>query len=687
LVFVVIAALVLGGLGWATAAALHLEQAQQASATELARSEQVRLALWRLDSRVAPSLAREDSRPYPHYSALHSPMPALNANGQVWPVGSVFVPSPLLSAELPDWMLLHFQCDPCGAWESPQVVPEGLACSLKKPPLRLSLANVTPERAALLKELAAHNSVSDLLARLHNRGVSATEVEQEPAVPPPGEAGNLANARDNNKDNWAANQPAAPPGPRGGAGPAAQSPEHEYATRNSIQKRAMQEGRQGYLENSTQQQGGGGGFGGGGLGSLAPPLAPGPGGPAVPGGALMDKPMPAPRDEQAAAEAKRAALRLAREIAPAVREPAPVLREVRIGTMVPLWLPGPEHPERLLLAREVRVADKPMVQGVVLDWQKLEGLLRAEVSDLFPEARLVPRPEGEPNHPERAMTALPLQLDPGPSPADAPPGWTPLRIGLASAWIAALVALAAVGLGGWSLLDLSERRFRFVSAVTHELRTPMTTLRLYLDLLTSGMVRDAAHRDEYLRTLQSESDRLHRLIGNVLDFARLEKGRPKLAVQEVPAAAFLDKLRGAWAERCEGSGKRLVVESALSADAVLRTDGEMVQQIVGNLIDNACKYTREAADARLWLRARTAVGGGWVLEVEDRGPGVTPRDRRQIFRPFQRGRGVEATAGGVGLGLALAERWAALLGGRLTVQPGAEGVGACFRLELPAAGA
>ena len=136
LVFVVIAALVLGGLGWATAAALHLEQAQQASATELARSEQVRLALWRLDSRVAPSLAREDSRPYPHYSALHSPMPALNANGQVWPVGSVFVPSPLLSAELPDWMLLHFQCDPCGAWESPQVVPEGLACSLKKPPLR-----------------------------------------------------------------------------------------------------------------------------------------------------------------------------------------------------------------------------------------------------------------------------------------------------------------------------------------------------------------------------------------------------------------------------------------------------------------------------------------------------------------------------------------------------------------------
>jgi signal transduction histidine kinase len=71
------------------------------------------------------------------------------------------------------------------------------------------------------------------------------------------------------------------------------------------------------------------------------------------------------------------------------------------------------------------------------------------------------------------------------------------------------------------------------------------------------------------------------------------------------------------------------------------------------------------------------------LEVEDRGPGVPPRQRRAIFRPFRRGKQADVTAGGVGLGLALAKRWSALLGGRLSLRPGANGEGACFRLELP----
>ena len=92
------------------------------------------------------------------------------------------------------------------------------------------------------------------------------------------------------------------------------------------------------------------------------------------------------------------------------------------------------------------------------------------------------------------MTSLPFQLDPGPLALPPEPGWTPLRVGLTLAWTAALVALLAVGLGGWSLLDLSERRIRFVSAVTHELRTPLTTLRLYLDMLISGLVREDTQR-------------------------------------------------------------------------------------------------------------------------------------------------------------------------------------------------
>src|SRR5205814_10131263 len=137
--------------------------------------------------------------------------------------------------------------------------------------------------------------------------------------------------------------------------------------------------------------------------------------------------------------------------------------------------------------------------------------------DRFPDARLVPLPDGTPANAERVMSSLPVQLDPGPPPL-APQRWTPLRIGLSVAWAATLFGLVAVGLSGLSLIDLSERRIRFVSAVTHELRTPLTTLRLYLDMLTSGMVKEETQRDEYLNTLSAESERLHRLIGNVLDF-------------------------------------------------------------------------------------------------------------------------------------------------------------------------
>ena len=130
----------------------------------------------------------------------------------------------------------------------------------------------------------------------------------------------------------------------------------------------------------------------------------------------------------------------------------------------------------------------------------------------------------------------------------AGPGWTPLRIGLTLAWAAALVALLAVGLGGWSLIDLSERRIRFVSAVTHELRTPLTTLRLYLDMLTGGLVQEENQKTEYLHTLNTETDRLNRLVGNVLDFSRLENQRPRLE----PDAVSCGRASGAGAHHLAG---------------------------------------------------------------------------------------------------------------------------------------
>jgi signal transduction histidine kinase len=606
LVFLLIAGLVIGGLGWVTAATLRLEL-----------SDQMRLALWRLDSRVSPAIAREDSRPFQQYYPLYVPLPAVDNSLYVCSPGTVLLPTPLFSAGLPDWMLLHFQTNGDGKWQSPEVLAPTLA-NLKNPKLHLDLSNVTPERAALLAELKNHYPSSDLLSRLPEGG----EVQVIPAYPSGQQQGQLFDAKD-----AVANQ--APQMLQPNA-------DNDFGRRAGMKNAVQSENR----SNTSNAAGG--------LNYNFVPL-----GDDVPWADIAGK-----FSGQGHAA------------------------EVTLGLLQPLWLRADGQPDRLVLARLARSGNRRVVQGVLLDWPKLRDILLPEIRDLFPEARLDPVIDApQQDSPERQMTALPVQLDPGPRTWGVLRVWSPLRVGLLLAWLAALFAVAVVGLSGWSLLDLSERRFRFVSAVTHELRTPLTTLRLYLDMLTSGLIRDETQKTEYLKTLDSESDRLHRLVSNVLDFARLEKQRPKLSQREVSVAALLEQVRGNWQERCKSVGKEIVVVTEPGCPAALKTDVELVQQIVGNLIDNACKYSREATDGRIWLRAR--LDGKWVaLEVEDRGPGVPARERRGVFRAFRRGRSADVTAGGVGLGLALARRWTRLLGGRLVLRPGRDGIGACFQLQL-----
>jgi signal transduction histidine kinase len=639
--FLLISALVAGGLGWVTAAALRLEQEQLEARARGDLNDRLQFALSLLDSAVRPGLAREDGRPYHHYSALSPASQALSADGTPFPPGAVQEPSPLLSAELPDWVLLHFQADERDGWSSPEVPAAAVRRRLDNPRFKTSLANVTPERARLLAELSGGLAPPTLLASAREHAAEPT-LHDTALVPAARPADNFSNPLGNfglnsNPDNYAGTNPM--PGQQ----QAAQGYDPGYAKRAQQQERTVQQNRA-----MSQKEN---------LDVANSVLSP------------NDSDRPARPSKDAAREEQ---------------------VDVVLSPMVPLWLTGADGQERLLFARVVRVADRQAVQGVLLDVRRLQDQLAAEVSDMVPDARLVPVHGDEPPDPERTlrkMTALPFRLDPGPAALAVPePGWTPLRVGLSLAWAAALVALLAVGLGGWSLIDLSERRIRFVSAVTHELRTPLTTLRLYLDMLTGGLVKEERQRQEYLHTLHAEADRLNRLVGNVLDFSRLENQRPRLVTTAVAVPDLLEQVRATWQARCQDAGKELAVEDGLGDGAVVVTDAELVQQVLGNLIDNACKYSRDAADPRVCLRARRAGPARLVLEVEDRGPGVAPRERRAIFRPFRRGRGVDATAGGVGLGLALAERWAGLLGGRLTLHPGAGGAGACFRLELPAAG-
>lgn len=662
IVFAAIAALLLGGLGWATHAALRVEADQRLAAANAAAAEQLflqqkeqadklRLALWRLDSRLSPALAREESRPFPHYVALHTPFPALTSSGIACAPGQVYLPSPLLTAEIPDWMKLHFQIDPTNGWTSPQVIPEDMQKTLRKQPIELALSNVTNERAELLTSLKGRFPATSILTTFSEMGVAAVESERD--VQRWAELQELLNttrsgrginpnvdARYNEPSQKADANTGQAGNPGNSANPSLQQ-QLDFAYRVVFREKARREGQWAYIFDDSRAN-----------------VAPGFG-----------------------------------AVFPGKTGLTFQTVEVQLGSMRPIWLPSAEHPEYLLIVRGAKVGGKPVFQGFVVDWSKLQGLLTDEVADLFPDAHFAPLPPGEPARPDQAMTALPVEFDPvleampnQPSQIDRDslpsPGWTPLRIGLAFAWGAAFSALAGVGLGGWSLLDLSERRIRFVSAVTHELRTPLTTLRLYLDLLSSGMVSDEKQKAEYLTTLNGEADRLHRLIGNVLDFARLEKSRTAVDKRSADVALLLDQLSRNWQERCAAAGKDLVVDNRLPEGASITTDPGLVEQIVGNLIDNAQKYSRDAQDARIVLRA-LANDGRLALEVEDRGPGVVKGERCSIFRPFRRGHDADVKAGGVGLGLALATRWAQALGGNLSVGVGADGIGACFRLELP----
>ncbi len=620
-VFALIAGLVGGGLAWVTAAALRLEGEQLEARAQAELNQKVRVAMWRLDSRLFPILAREASRPYGHYSATFTPPLAWQRKGDQWLPAKVAEPSPLLSEALPEWIKLHFQVSTKTGWESPQVLGAKTAAVLENSDAALD--NVTPEREQLLARLRRLLPPETFLAQLSEQDRqlwAGSPVGFENTVVLGNEgAGNTLNITPMQQQSA---QPTQVPGlvnpfpsQQPGRGQVGQSFDNE------VQNRANQRVQLETQAKSYQQ------------------------------------------DENLEKNSKK-------------RDAAVT---VRIGPLTPLWLRPDGNDEILVLARLVESEGRRLSQGLVLDWKGVERELANEVSNLFPSASIVPaRSEAQP---ERVMTALPLELIPGEAPVEAEsPGWTPLRIGLALAWLAAVVALVSAGMGGWTLLELSERRMRFVSAVTHELRTPLTTLRLYLDMLTGGLVRDEQTKTEYLHTLNTESDRLNRLVGNVLDFSRLESQRPRLEITKISVGELLEQVRAAWQDRCRETGKELVVENGV--DGQFTTDARLVQQILGNLIDNACKYSREAKDARLWLRAGQE-NGCVHLEVEDRGPGVAVGERRSIFRPFRRGRSADVTAGGVGLGLALAQRWSRLLGGRLTLRPVNAETGARFCLELP----
>lgn len=345
--------------------------------------------------------------------------------------------------------------------------------------------------------------------------------------------------------------------------------------------------------------------------------------------------------------------------------------------MVPLWVDG-----TLVLARHTTVGGADAVQGSWLDWPALRRSLLSSVSDLLPHADLMPA-QGADLDRGRLLAALPLRLVPG-DVALPPPPASPVGLALATAWVCCLLAVVAVGILLGLALSLSERRATFVSAVTHEMRTPLTTFRLYSDMLAEGMVPDDAKRQRYYETLRAEAERLGHLVENVLAFARLERGRPPKRVEPRPLREALNGAAESLRLRAELAGRALVVEEDQSGamDRAVRADAAALERILMNLVDNACKHGRPAADPVIRLSVSTNCENVRI-RVRDKGPGISADHARRLFRPFGRSADQAAAAApGVGLGLALSRRLARRLGGDLQLD-GSEPPGACFVLTLP----
>jgi signal transduction histidine kinase len=339
------------------------------------------------------------------------------------------------------------------------------------------------------------------------------------------------------------------------------------------------------------------------------------------------------------------------------------------------WMEGD-----LVLLRRIRRGDARLLQGTWLDWPALRAFLLTQVEAVVPVARLDPVAEDDMDDPGRRLALLPARLVPGPMPETETRDWTPVRLSIAAAWGAALLGLLGVASLLQGAVTLSQRRADFVSAVTHELRTPLTTFRLYTDLLLDGMV-PAEERPSYLATLKREADRLGHLVENVLAFSRLERRAPELRIESLPLAELLERTVPRLADRAAQAGLLLQVETPRElAGEHVRLDLASTEQILLNLVDNACKYAPNPAKPTLHLTA--ALRGRHVaLRLHDHGPGIDPRERRRIFRPFHRPASRAAgSAPGVGLGLALSRRLARRMGGDLQLVGSEEG--ASFELRL-----
>ncbi len=254
-----------------------------------------------------------------------------------------------------------------------------------------------------------------------------------------------------------------------------------------------------------------------------------------------------------------------------------------------------------------------------------------------------------------------------------------LLAGVALMLLVVLGGAYAIHRGVSRELRVAQLQSDFVSTVSHEFRSPLTTIRTISELLAHGRIAEEARREQSYVFLERETGRLHRLVEDLLDFGRMESGRKQYHLEAHDAFAVVRSAVADFREQAAAAG--FEIEMRLdSGAATVEADEEAVRRALRNLLENAVKYSPQCRT--VWVEG--ALNQRQVMiSVRDRGIGIEPREQRKIFQRFVRGVAArKAGIKGTGIGLAMVSQIIDACGGQIRLQSAA-GAGSTFTIVLP----
>jgi signal transduction histidine kinase len=240
-------------------------------------------------------------------------------------------------------------------------------------------------------------------------------------------------------------------------------------------------------------------------------------------------------------------------------------------------------------------------------------------------------------------------------------------------------ATAELRAANQQLQSLDRLKDDFMSSVTHELRTPLTSIRALAELMADDPDMDAAQRREFIAIIVGETERLSRLVNQVLDLAKIESGHAEWHNADVDMVALVRQAAQSMAELLREQGTRLELDLPARV-RTLRADPDRLTQVLLNLLGNAAKFVpRDGGEIHVRLRTDDH---GLTVQVRDNGPGVPAAQRDQVFEKFHQAGDPASRPTGTGLGLPISRQIIEHFGGRIALRDDA-GQGACFEFTLP----